>query len=69
VVHARRHLRDFLAGIIAEAAAAGQARTDVAPAELADFCLHALTAAVTLPSKAAVSRLVAVTLSGLRSPS
>jgi len=66
MVHARKHLREFLAGLIGEAAAAGQARTDVAPGELADFCLHALTAAAGLPSKAAVGRLVAVTLTGLR---
>lgn len=31
-------------------------------------CLHALTAASSLPSKAAVRRLVAVTLAGLRPP-
>jgi hypothetical protein len=33
---------------------------------LAGYCLHALTAANGLPSKAAVDRLVAVTLAGLR---
>ncbi len=33
---------------------------------LASYCLHALKAAHGLPSKAAVRRLVAVTLSGLR---
>jgi hypothetical protein len=32
------------------------------------FDLHALTAASRLPSKAAVQRLVAVTLAGLRPP-
>jgi len=35
--------------------------------ELAAYCLHAL-AAGTLPSEAAVERLVAVTLAGLRPP-
>ena len=34
--------------------------------ELASYCLHALTAASSLPSKAAVRRLVKVTLAGLR---
>ena len=41
---------------------------DVPAAELANYCLHALAAAGSLPSKAAVQRLVTVTLAGLRSP-
>lgn len=41
-------------------------RDDVAPGELAGYCMHALTAAGRLPSKAAVRRLVTVTLAGLR---
>jgi hypothetical protein len=36
------------------------------PDELASFCLHAITAAGSLPSKTAVRRLVTVTLAGLR---
>jgi hypothetical protein len=39
-----------------------------APEELASYCLHALTAARALPSDAAVKRLVAITLDGLRPP-
>jgi len=62
----RQHLRDLVQGLIAEATRAGDLRDDVAADELADFCLHALTAAGTLPSQDAVDRLVAVTLSGLR---
>jgi hypothetical protein len=65
---ARQHLRDFVAGLIAEAAAGGRVRGDIAPGELADFCLHALGAAGGLPSKAAVGRLVTVTLAGLDPP-
>ena len=42
------------------------ARLTISPDELALYCLHALGAASTLPSKAAVHRLVAVTLAGLR---
>jgi hypothetical protein len=38
----------------------------VPAAELASYALHALGAASVLPSKAAVKRLVAVTLAGLR---
>ncbi len=41
---------------------------DVAAPELAGFCLNALRAAASLTSKAALSRLVAVTLAGLRPP-
>jgi hypothetical protein len=43
-------------------------RNDVAPDELASYCLHALAAASSLPSKTAVRRLVTVTLAGLRPP-
>ncbi|MGH2826942.1 MAG: hypothetical protein ACRDKF_08220 [Actinomycetota bacterium] len=43
----------------------GDVRGDVAADELVSYCLHALTAASGLPSKAAVRRLVAVTLAGL----
>jgi hypothetical protein len=46
----------------------GDVRNDVAPDELAIYCLHALTAAGSLRSKAAVRRLVKVTLAGLRPP-
>jgi len=63
---ARRRLRDFLAGLLTEASAAGDVRDDVAPGELADYCLHALAAAGDLPSTAATTRLVTVTLAGLR---
>jgi AcrR family transcriptional regulator len=63
---AQRRLGDFVTGLVADAAAAGQVRDDVPPAELAAFCLHALTAATALPSPAAAERLVAVTLTGLQ---
>ncbi|NUS18016.1 MAG: TetR/AcrR family transcriptional regulator [Streptomyces sp.] len=65
VAGAEQHLTDFLAGLVAEGAAAGVLRTDIPPAELARYCLAAATAARTLPSKAAVHRLVRATLSGL----
>jgi AcrR family transcriptional regulator len=66
VSRARRHLGEFVRDLLAEAAATGDVRNDVAPDELASYCLQALTAAGSLPSKAAVRRLVTVTLSGLR---
>ncbi len=67
VDHAQLRVRHMIRDVLAEAAAAGEVRADVAPAELAAYCVHALAAAGTLPSKAAVRRLVAVTLAGLRS--
>ncbi|MGW7102893.1 SbtR family transcriptional regulator [Streptomyces sp. NPDC054838] len=64
--HAERHLHDMLQHLLAEAAEAGDLRGDVPPAELTQYCLHALTAAAALTSQSAVARLVAVTLDGLR---
>ncbi len=66
VGRAQRHLRNFIRDLLTEGAEAGDLRDDVAPDELASYCLHALTAASSLPSKAAVRRLVKVTLAGLR---
>lgn len=66
VVAAQQHLRGMVAGLVAEAATAGEVRDDVDPAELATYCLHALTAAGALGSDAAVGRLVDVTTAGLR---
>ena len=45
-----------------------RAKRIVPPAELANYCLHALNAAASLPSEAAVSRLVTITVTGLRRP-
>jgi len=66
VARAEHQLRDTVSDLISEAVVAGTVRDDVAPAELANYCLHALDAAGSLPSKAAVRRLVTVTLAGLR---
>jgi len=66
LVRARHHLRNFVKDLLVEGAATGQLRSDVAPDELVDYCLHALAAARDMPSKAAVHRLVQVTLAGLR---
>ncbi|MEJ1202719.1 MULTISPECIES: hypothetical protein [unclassified Streptomyces] len=56
----------MLEDLLADGAREGSVRGDVAPAELASYCLHALGAAGALPSQAAAHRLVAVTLSGVR---
>ena len=66
VVRAQAHLRGFITGLIAEGVEAGELRDDVAPEELAEYCVHALAAGRELSTKAAVRRLVAVTLAGLR---
>jgi AcrR family transcriptional regulator len=65
VHRAHRHLQDFVTDLIGRAAAAGEVRDDISAGELATYCLHALGAASDLPSKAAVSRLVTLTLEGL----
>ncbi len=65
---AQQQVRDMIRDLVDEGAETGGLRDDVAPDELASYCLHALTAASSLPSKAAVRRLVTVTLAGLRPP-
>ncbi len=65
---AQQHLNDFLQDLLTDAAAAGYIRTDVPPDELAAYCSTALAAAGDLPSKAAVRRLVTLTLAGLGQP-
>jgi AcrR family transcriptional regulator len=66
IARAQRELRDFIRDLLAEGVEIGDLRDDVSPSELASYCLHALTAAGSLSSKAAVRRLVTVTLAGLR---
>ncbi|MGW3628329.1 TetR/AcrR family transcriptional regulator [Streptomyces sp. NPDC000880] len=66
VTQAQRRLHGMVEELLADGALAGDIRDDIAPGELASYCLHALTAAGSLPSKAAVHRLVTVTLAGVR---
>jgi AcrR family transcriptional regulator len=66
VAEAERQLHSLVRDLLGEVAATGELRGDVSPDELASYCLHALTAASALPSEAAVRRLVAVTMAGLR---
>jgi AcrR family transcriptional regulator len=66
VARAQQQLTDLVRDLLTEAVEAGGVRDDVAPDELASYCLHAVAAARSLPSKAAVGRLVAVILAGLR---
>ncbi len=66
IAHAQQQLMDVIRDLLTEVAATGDLRDDVAPDELATYCLHALDAASSLSSEAAVRRLVRVTLAGLR---
>jgi AcrR family transcriptional regulator len=68
VDRAHQHLAGLVEDLVAETARRGGIRHDVVPAELASYCLHALAAAARLRSRAAVHRLVAVTLAGLHPP-
>ncbi|WP_371827288.1 hypothetical protein [Deinococcus sp. QL22] len=68
VIQGQQQLHAFLQTLLAEGAQSGELRADIEPAELASYCLYALTAASSLPSLAAGQRLVSVTLAGLRPP-
>jgi AcrR family transcriptional regulator len=68
VARAHQHLSDFIRDLLTQGAASGDVRDDVTPEELASYCLHAITAATSLSSKAAVRRLVSVILAGLQPP-
>jgi AcrR family transcriptional regulator len=66
VAEAQQQLHGMIRDLVTEGVHTGDLRDDIAPGELATYCLHALTAAGDLPSKAAVRRLVSVTLAGMR---
>jgi AcrR family transcriptional regulator len=68
ITQAEQHLRDFTAGLLADAAQTGDIRDDFPPAELATYTLSALAAAADLPTPAAVRRLVTLTLDALHPP-
>jgi AcrR family transcriptional regulator len=68
VVRAHEQLHGMIRDLVADGARARELRDDVAPDELASYCLHAVAAAGDRPSKAAVRRLVGVILAGLRRP-
>lgn len=66
MTEAERHLHDFIRDLIADAAATGAVRTDIGTDELTNYTLHALSAARGSRSKAAIPRLVELTLAGLQ---
>jgi AcrR family transcriptional regulator len=65
---AQQHLHRIVRDLLADGIQSGELREDVSADELATYCLHAATAATSLGSKAAVRRLIEVTLDGLRPP-
>lgn len=66
VADAQRKLHAMFRDIVTEAVASGDVRGDIAPAEIAGYCIHALDAARHAPSTEAVARLVDLTLAGVR---
>jgi AcrR family transcriptional regulator len=66
VARAQQQLSSLIQDLLTEAAESGYVRSDVEASELARYCVHALGAAGSLQSKAAVGRLVMVILAGLR---
>ena len=66
VAEAQRGLHNLVGDLVKDAAVAGAVRDDIDPSELAGFCIHALDAAGHAPSDKAVTRLVALTLTGIR---
>ena len=68
VHRAELKLRQMIRDLLIQGADSGQVRNDVTPDQLATYCLNALGAAGSLPSKAAVGKLVSVILAGLRPP-
>ena len=68
IAGAEHQLSDFVRDMITEAAASSEIRSDISAEELTAYCLNALAAASILPSRAALKRLLAVTLTGLRPP-
>lgn len=67
MAHAETALTSFIEDLLRAGVEAGEIRADIPPGELATYCIHALSAATRLPSKAAVRRLVALTTNALTS--
>jgi AcrR family transcriptional regulator len=66
VGRARSRVREMIVELVSDAARRHRLRGDVPPEELAGYCMNALGGAAQLKGKAAIRRLVAVTLDGLR---
>lgn len=66
MTRAEQRLTDLVRDLVGAAVRSGDVRDDIPPGELASYCLSALGAASSLPSRASVGRLVAVIRAGLR---
>jgi AcrR family transcriptional regulator len=66
IIRAEQHVTELIRDVLSEGVATGDVRDDIPPDELASYCINALAAASSLRSRAAVRRLVLVTLAGLR---
>lgn len=66
VAEAQRELHDMVKDLVTEAVLVGAIRDDIPPNELAGYCIHALDAAGHARSDKAVTRLVNLTLAGMR---
>lgn len=66
LAQAHREVQGLISELLKDAATAGTVRSDISSEELADFCIHALEAAGNAPSDESVSRLVMLTLAGVR---
>lgn len=60
-----QQLRDLFENLIEDAATAKSVRTDITPQELANYSVHALGAASSLPTNAASDRLAELVLAAL----
>lgn len=66
LAQAQHEVHGLIGELITDAATAGTIRTDISPEELAGYCIHALEAARHTPSEEAVTRLLMLTLAGMR---
>lgn len=66
LAQAQHEVHEMIGELITDAATTGTIRSDVSSEELAGYCIHALEAARHTPSEEAVSRLVMLTLAGIR---
>ena len=66
VAQAQRELHGMIRELVTDAAASGNVRDDISPDELTAYCIHALEAAGRVSSKDSVSRLVSLTMAGMR---
>lgn len=68
LAQAQHEVHGLIAELITDAVTAGTVRSDIRPDELAGYCIHALEAAGHARSEEAISRLVMLTLAGMRPP-